>query len=444
MSQLAMFLAALTISLPIAVRAQSAGDWPQFRGPDGQGHAGDADLPLHWGEDDGVIWKTPTPGRGWSSPVVGDGKIWLTTAEEFEATEAERAAMLKQVEHLPTAAEMIAFGSIALSALEYDLATGELLRRIELFKVDAPPPIHGLNSYASPTPVLEDGRLFCHFGAFGTACVDTATGEVVWRRVLPMDPVVGPGSSPAVVDGLVIIPCDGADKQYVAALNAATGKPAWQVDRPPIRSTIGDLRKAFSTPLAIDADGRRQVVIPGAQWFVAYDPATGEEIWRVDHGGGYSNVPRPIFDGKQLYVSTGYGGPQLWAVRPDGAGEVTETHVAWRQSKQAPTMPSPVVADGRIYMISDAGVASCLDAETGKAIWLKRVAGQYSASPLYGAGRVYFWNHDGRTTVVAADAEFEVLARNDLDGRIMASPAVVAGTFIVRTDRRLYRLGGGE
>lgn len=442
MVRLAFIYLVLAIALPLAARGERGANWPEFRGPGGQGHAAGGDVPLHWSESEGVRWKTPTPGRGWSSPVIGDGKIWLTTAEEFEAPEAERAAMLKKVEHLPIADAMIAFESITLSALEFDLATGELLRRIELFKVDGPPPIHGLNSYASPSPVLDGGYLYCHFGVFGTACVDTASGEVKWRRELDLDHVVGPGSSPVVVDGRVIIPCDGADKQYVAALDAKTGEPVWRVDRPPIRATVGDERKAFSTPLVIDAAGRRQVIIPGAQWFVSYDPATGEEIWRVDHGSGFSNVPRPIFDGELLYISTGFGPTELWAIRPDGTGDVTETHVDWRQKKQAPAMPSPVAADGRVYMISDAGVASCLDAETGESLWLERVAGQYSASPLYADGRVYFWNHDGRTTVVAAEPEFEVLARNDLDGRIMASPAAVDGSFILRTDTHLYRLGG--
>jgi outer membrane protein assembly factor BamB len=431
----------LALALPAIASAQPTSEWPQLRGPDGQGHAPDASLPLRWSEDENILWKSPVPGRGWSSPVVAQGRIWLTTAEEFEAPEAERLAMLKKVEHLPIADQMVAFESIALSAFEYDLETGRQLRRVELFKIKAPPPIHGLNTYASPSPIFDEGRLYCHFGALGTACVDTATGDVVWRRTLELDHVVGAGSSPALVDGVLIVPCDGADRQYVEGLNPATGDSVWHADRPPIRSKVPDMRKAFATPLAIDAGGRRQVVIPGAQWFVSYDPATGDELWRVDHGSGFSNVPRPVFDGRLLYLSTGFGKPQLWAVRADGLADVSETHVAWRQRQQVPAMSSPVAADGRVYMISDAGVASCLDAATGEPHWRERVPGQYSASPLYGAGRVYFFSHEGRTTVVAAKPEFEVLARNDLDGMHMASPAVVDGTLILRTDGQLYRVG---
>jgi len=212
--------------------------------------------------------------------------------------------------------------------------------------------------------------------------------------------------------------------------------------RPPIREENPDQRKAFATPLVIEVDGRAQAVIPGAQWFVAYDPVSGDEIWRLDHGRGFSNVARPVYDGRFLFLNTGFGKPQLWAVRPDGSGDVTETHVAWREAQQIPAMSSPVVSDGRIYVISDGGVATCFDAETGKTLWRERVPGKYSASPLVGAGRVYFSSHEGRTTVVADAAEFEKLAENELDGMLMASPAVAAGDLVLRTDSHLYRITG--
>jgi outer membrane protein assembly factor BamB len=418
----------------------AAADWPQFRGPNGQGRVDDDVLPLHWSETESVMWKTPLPGRGWSSPVIAGERIWLTSAEEREATDEERAELMRAVEDIPIAKQMKAAASVTLVALEVDLETGHVLRRVELFTVDSPPPIHGLNSYSSPTPVLADGRLVCHFGAMGTACVDTSTGDVLWRRTLEINHIVGPGSSPIVHDNLVILTCDGADIQFIAALDLATGDPVWQTDRPPIRETNPDMRKAYCTPLVIEAAGRVQVVIPGPQWFVAYDPANGEELWRIDHGSGFSMASRPIFDGSMLYLDTGFGRPQLWAVRPDGSGDVTETHVEWRQTQQVPAMSSPVMADGRIFLISDGGVASCLDATTGEVVWRERVAGQYSASPLLGAGCVYFSNHDGRTTVVAATDEFKVLAENDLDGRLMASPAVAEGDLVLRTDTHLYRI----
>lgn len=434
--------AASAIVALVVAGVATADEWPQFRGSDGSGYVAAESLPLTWSESEGVAWKTPIPGRGWSSPAVVDGKIWLTTAEESELTDAEREERKQKLVAQPYAAFTEAAGTITLSAVEVDAESGEVLRQVKLFEVNSPEPIHGLNSFASPSPVIAGGRCFCHFGRYGTACFDLATGEILWRQTLEIDHMVGPGSSPIVVGDLLIIPCDGGDKQFIAALDVATGQPRWQVDRPPMRSTNPDARKAFSTPLAIDVDGRTMVVIPGAQWFVAYDPTSGDEIWRVDHGEGFSNVPRPVFDGERVYLCTGYVRGQLWAVRPDGNGDVTATHVAWKGNQQVPTMPSPVVADGRIYLISDGGVATCLDAATGKMLWRERVGGNFSSSPLCGAGRVYFSGHDGRTTVVAASGEYEKLAENTLDGQVMASPAIVDGDLLLRTESHLYRISG--
>jgi outer membrane protein assembly factor BamB len=445
---IARLLVALAIAMvmlgPTAPAHGAEACWPEFRGPGGLGQATDPDLPLRWSEDRSVRWKTAVPGRGWSSPVVADGRIWITTAEEHQADDAQRAALLKTVENVPVAEEMVAFASVTLAAVELDLQTGAILRRIELFHPVAPPPIHGLNSYASPTPVLDGGRVYCHFGAYGTACIDAATGEVKWRRKFEIDHIVGPGSSPVVCGKVLIIPCDGSDRQFIAGLDVDTGDTAWLRDRPPIREQDPDQRKAFCTPLVIEAAGRRQAVIPGAQWFVAYDPATGEEIWRIDYDKGFSNVARPVFDGQMLYLCTGYGGRQLWAVRPDGVGDVGATHVAWRQSQQVPTMSSPAVSQGRLYLVTEGGVASCLDAKTGDTVWRKRLGGNYSASPLVGAGRVYFCSQEGRTTVLRDGPAFELLAENELDGMLMASPAAVDGDLLLRTDTHLYRIGGGE
>jgi outer membrane protein assembly factor BamB len=437
----------LLASLAAPASLALAGDsWPQFRGPDGQGRADDASLPLHWSETEGenIVWKTPLPGRGWSSPVVENGRIWVTAAEERAATPEEAARALKKVAHIGVAKQMGAAGSVTLSAIELDLATGRELQKVELFKVESPPPIHGLNSYASPTPVIADGRVVCHFGNMGTACVDASTGEALWEKVLPIDHIVGPGSSPIVYRGLVILTCDGADKQFIAALDLANGKIVWQVDRPPIRITDGDMRKAYCTPLVVQAGGRDQMIIPGSQWFISYEPETGKEIWRVDHGSGFSNTPRAVFDGTTAYLNTGFGKAQLWAVRVDGRGDVGASHIAWRHTQQMPTMSSPVLADGRIFAVSDGGVASCLDAATGDVVWRERLGGQFSASALLGAGRVYFCSQEGRTTVVAAGDKFEVLAKNDLDGKLMASPVAVDGDLLLRTDSHLYRIGEGD
>jgi outer membrane protein assembly factor BamB len=431
-----LFLIALVLGSELAAAADV---WPQFRGPTGQGEALQERLPLEWSEAEGIKWKTPIAGRGWSSPVIADGRVWLTTAVEQQLDDAQREEILKAT---ATPGQMAAVGSVSLKAIAIDLATGKLLREIPLFEPQAPPPIHQLNSYASPTPVLHGGRLLCHFGTFGTACVNTESGEVVWRRELKLQHIVGPGSSPVVYENLVIIASDGGDRQYITALDAATGDTVWEKDRPPIRAEDPDNRKAFSTPLLIEVNGRPQAVIPGAQWFVAYDPASGDELWRVDHGRGFSNVARPAFDGRLLFLNTGFGKPQLWAVRADGAGEVSDTHVVWRETQQIPAMSSPAVSGGRIYLVSDGGVASCLEAESGRTLWRERMPGKYSASPLVGAGRVYFSSHEGRTTVVRDSAEFEVLAENELEGMLMASAAAVEGDLVLRSDTSLYRVTG--
>jgi outer membrane protein assembly factor BamB len=420
--------------------AFGADEWPQFRGPTGQGEVASGDLPLKWSEGEGIRWKTNVPGRGWSSPVVTSGRIWLTTAQEHEADEAQRAEILKAVANVPVKDQMVAFAAVTLSAVELDLETGKVLRQIKLFEPQAPPPIHGLNTYASPTPVLAGGRVYCHFGTFGTACVDATTGEVVWRRELKLQHIVGPGSSPVVHGDVLLITSDGGDRQYISALDLKTGETVWEKDRPPLREDNPDQRKAFSTPLVIEVAGRAQAVIPGAQWFVAYDPASGEEIWRIDHGRGFSNVSRPVFDGRLLFLNTGFGKPQLWAIRPDGSGDVSDTHVVWREAQQIPAMSSPALSGGRIYVVSDGGVASCLNSETGDLLWRERIPGKYSSSPLVGAGKVYFSSHEGRTTVIADGPEFEVLAKNDLDGMLMASPAAVEGDLLMRTDTSLYRI----
>jgi outer membrane protein assembly factor BamB len=420
-----------------------AGDsWRQFRGPTGQGQVSEKTLPLKWSEDAGGCWKTPLPGRGWSSPVVANGRIWVTAAEERAADPAQLAELLKPVATVPVAEEMVAFASVGLSAIELDLATGKVLRTLPLFELKTPPPIHGLNTYASPTPVLADGRLFCHFGAFGTAGVDAESGEVLWRRELKIEHIVGPGSSPVVWGKVLIVTSDGGDRQFISGLDVETGETVWERDRPPIREPNPDQRKAFASPLVMEFGGRTQVVIPGAQWFVSYDPATGDELWRVDHGRGFSNVAAPVFDGRTLYLSTGYGKPKLWTVRPDGSGDVSQTHVGWQETQQVSVKSSPVLSDGRLYMISDGGIASCLDAATGETHWRERIPGQYSSSPIVGCGRVYFSNHDGRTTVVADSADFEVLARNDLDGMLMASPAAVGGKLLMRSDKAMYCIKG--
>lgn len=409
--------------------ASAPADWPEFRGPGGNGLAsepGDTKplgLPVRWSETENVKWKVPIPHRGWSTPVVMGGQVWLTTAT---------------------------LDGQDFFAICVDAATGEVRYNERLFHADAPEPLgNSVNGYASPSPAIEPGRAYVHFGSYGTACLDTAALKVLWeRRDLACRHFRGPASSPIIYEDLLILTFDGVDVQYLAALDKKTGRTVWRTDRStrwndldadgkPTRE--GDFRKAFSTPLVIDSGGRRQMISPGAKAAFSYDPRTGRELWKTSHSG-HSSAPRPVFGNGLVFVTTGHGRTELWAVRPDGQGDVTASHVAWKVDKGAPLTASPVLVGDLLYMVSDDGAATCLEAATGEPVWRERIGGNYAASPIYADGRIYFFNQQGKAAVLKAGREFEVLAANTLDAGCMASPAVSARSLFVRTRTHLYRI----
>jgi len=435
-----------TCVLALAASLWSDTEISQFRGPAGDGHIpGVTSLPTSWSETSNVAWKASVPGRGWSSPVIGDGTIWITTAIEEPATEEQLAIAQKtKLASNPLAKQMSVVGAITLRAIAIDLATGSLKQNIELFRVSDPEPVHSLNSYASPSPILKDGRLYCHFGTFGTACLDAATNEVLWKKKLPTEHSVGPGSSPVLYENRLIVPCDGTEAQTVVALDIKTGEIAWSTTRPPMQGTTGDLHKAFSTPLIIRVGERDQAVVVGAQWVVAYEPLSGKEIWRFRHGEGFSNVPRPVFGTGLLYICTGYMQPNLVAIRPDGKGDVTDTHTVWRFKKSVPAMPSPVLVDDGVYFVSDQGVATCLDALTGEQRWQRRIEGNFSASLLFADGKIFASNREGATKIIAPGRDYTEIGTGTLDGAIMASPVAIPGALFLRTPTHLYRIGAGN
>ena len=393
--------------------ATAADLWPQFRGPDGQGHAR-ANPPSEWSESKNVAWKTAIPGSGHSSPVIGRGVVWLTYALDEGR-------------------------SLGVAAV--DLKSGKIVRQREVLSTDVVLPVNSKNSHASPTPVLDGDRLYVHYGASGTACVSTADGKTLWtNRELKVDHQEGPGSSPILWGDLLIVHCDGRDFQYIAALDKRTGKLVWKTDRSGELPERSDFRKAFCTPLVIAAAGGPLLISPAAQRLFAYRPATGEEVWSVEYSPGFSNVPRPLFGHGLLYICTGYMRPELWAIRPEGQGDVTATNIVWKVKQNVPANPSPLLVGDELYMVSDAGIAMCLDAKTGDAIWKERLGDSFSASPLYAAGRIYFSNESGETTVIEAGRSFKQLAKNPLDAGIMASPAAIDSALILRTRTHLYRL----
>ena len=415
--------------------------WPQFRGPSGDGVVSDQSVPLTFGEKENLAWKTELPGKAWSSPVIADGVVWATTAIEVFPNEQERLEMLKSAGIEEKKFKQLAVAkSIELKLIALDFTSGKQLATIDLASIETPDPIHSLNSYASPTPVIDGENIYCHFGTYGTFSIDRGSREIRWQRRLPLDHSVGPGSSPFIDGDRLILIQDGTERQYVAALDKATGETLWETDRPEMDAPTGDQKKAYCTPIKItDSRGREQLICMGSQWMVAYDPATGKEIWKVRHGKGFSVVPRPVYSGGVVYFSTGFGKPQLWAVKVDGEGDVTDTHVAWTVIKGIPAKPSPLLHDGLIYVMEDNGVASCLEASSGETVWKKRIGGKYSASPLMVGDRIYFGSHEGVVTVISAGRESEVIAENELEGQIMASPAVVDNSLVVRTAEAIYR-----
>jgi outer membrane protein assembly factor BamB len=401
------------VVLLTSISAARAEDWPEFRGPTGQGHA-TGRLPTEWGPDTGVAWKQEVPGEGWSSPVVCRGRLYLTAA-------------------VPGG------GGYSLRALCLDAEDGKTLWSTEaLHEGPRSPRPQSKNSHASPTPIVDARakRLYVHFGHEGTACLDL-DGKVLWRQMsLRYQPVHGNGGSPILVDDLLIFSIDGTDRQCLVALDTTDGTVRWQTDR----KTEAVKRFSFHTPLLIDAGGQRQVISAGSDVAGAYDPKTGEEIWRVRYEG-YSVIPRPVYGHGLLFLVTGYDRSSLIAVRADGKGDVTGTHVAWRMTRDAPHTPSPLRVGDELYVVSDGGIASCLDAKTGKVHWSQRLGGGFSASPIAADGKIYFQNEAGTGYVVKAGKEYELLAKNDMKERTLASYAVADGSIFLRTAKHLYRIG---
>lgn len=417
--RLPLLFVVVSISVSLITGPVSAEDWPQFRGPGGQGISLSRDLPITWDPETNIIWKADLPGNGWSSPVLANGRIYLTTAVPAEGTDDDG--------NMP----------YLLHAICLDAVTGDELWNIQTAKVPADATMHPKNSHASATPVVTKDRVYVHFSTYGTAALDL-NGNVIWREQIDYKPRHGTGSSPVLFEDLLIFNCDGEESPFVIALDAATGTERWRTARP----DVADIKFSFSTPLVVQVDGRFELVSAGSDVVCGYDPRSGEELWTVRYPQKWSVVPRPVFAGGLVLVCTGYDGPaELLAIRPGGRGDVTDTHVAWRAKKFVPHSPSPIVDGGHVYLISDSGIASCRDLQTGDLVWKERVGGAYSASPVLAEGRIYFLSEDGVTTVIRAATEFDRLARNDLGERSLASIVPTDGALLLRTIKGLYRLG---
>ncbi|MBL8810281.1 MAG: PQQ-like beta-propeller repeat protein [Planctomycetaceae bacterium] len=419
-----------------------AGDeWPQFRGPDGQGHTDVVGLPLTWSETEHVAWKTPIPGEGHSSPVISGNQIWLTTAITKELSPQELEERLKAIKN---SQGLQLAGRLDLQAICINRETGAVEKTVPIFSIDTPEPKHALNSYASPTPVISGSLVFCHFGTYGTAAIERDSGKVLWKNdALKLEHQNGPGSSPIVWENLVIVHLDGTDTQSIVALNRDNGEVVWQTKRTGEMDPTPELKKAYGTPLLVDVNDRPLLISPAANWVYGYDARDGKEIWKAAYGQlGFSTVPRPVIQGDRVYIATSYMQSRLLAVRFTGEGDVTSSHIAWMSDKQIPQKPSMIVVGQNLYFVSDKGIARCLNAESGEEEWFARLPGDYSASPLAAENHLYFFNQEGTCTVIKAGDEFEQIAQNKLDDGFMASPAVAGKALFLRTAKALYRIEG--
>ena len=414
----------VAVSLLVTAPGFAGDNWPQFRGPGGQGVSDSTGLPITWGEKQNVAWKTAVHGKSHSSPVVWGDQVWVTTATEKGDD---------------------------LSVLCLDRSSGRIVHDLKLFHVATPQYAHPFNSYASPTPAIEDGRVYVTFGSPGTACLDTKTGKVIWERTdFVCDHWRGAGSSPVIWNDLLFLPYDGADFQYVVAMNKNTGETVWKVDRSIDFKDLdpsgkpeagGDWRKGFSTPRVVSfADGKPVLISLGSKAIYAYEPASGKELWRVENRETHSGSATPVVGDGLIYINMGHGKPELWAIRPGGSGDVTKTHVAWKHRGNVPTRASVLLHGELIYMVDDGGIASCLDAKTGKKVGGKRIGGEYSASPLFADGRIYFFSQDGKTTAIEPGPEMKVVGESKLDEGFMGTPAVSGRALILRTKSHVYRV----
>lgn len=407
----------LLITVASCVVIEANEQWSQFRGHYGNGIIKSTSAPINWSENTNIDWKTPIHDRGWSSPVIWNDQIWMTTATK---------------------------DGNKMYAICVNKLSGKIEHDIHVFDVKSPQAITNENTYASPTPVVEEGRVYVHFGTYGTACISTKDGQILWkRRDLNCDHEIGagPASSPFIYNNFLIFNVDGRDVQYVIALNKETGETAWKTNRSVDFSDVQvNQRKAYGTPFIIPRGNTNQMVSIGAKGVYSYDPENGKELWKAEHRG-WSIAPRPVYGEGLVFTMIDRDRPEMWAINPNGSGDITETHIQWKETKRMPPRASPIIIKGLLFVVDRNGYISCIEAKTGKSIWQKRMKGRFSASPILANNLIYFFNEDTVCTIIKPTRELEIVAENKLsEDKLMATPAFDENSIYIRTEKKLTRI----
>ena len=397
-------------------------NWTHFRGSNLNGISGTASAPLKWSDESGFAWKTEIHGKGWSSPVIYGNQVWITTAKE-EGTE--------------------------LFAVCADFETGKIIHDIKVFTPGDVSGKHNNNTYATPTPCIEKGFVYVHFGSFGTACVRTSDGSIVWTRTdLKCRHVQGPAASPVIYKNLLILHFEGTDVRYIVALDKSTGKTVWKTDRPaePYEPLTSIGRKSYITPLILNVKGRDLMISNGSAVCCAYDPMTGEEVWKVIRGAE-STVSMPVAEKGIVYYYTGFmvdkdGSEfsEIVAVNPDGKGDITSTNVLWKKRVAPMQLLTPLIKDDLIYTVDTKNNMFCIDVTDGNDVWNTRLLANFNASPVYAAGNIYFFSIKGETVIIKPGRELDIVARNQIKDQIWATPAFLRNSIILRTDKYLGKI----
>ncbi|MCK5692427.1 MAG: PQQ-like beta-propeller repeat protein [Bacteroidales bacterium] len=411
-----------TVLVSCGLWSQEPGSWTHFRGSKLNGISAEKGFPSTWNDSTNIAWKIRETGLGWSSPVVYGNQVWFTTANQ-ESRE--------------------------MRAVCVDLKTGNKLHDRLIFQPDKLYRIHAVNSYATPTPAIEEGYIYLHFGRYGTTCLNTVSGEKVWERNdLQCEHIQGPGSSLMIYKDKLIVHLEGTDVQHIMALDKRTGETLWTAERPKeLYDHMADIgKKAFVTPIVVNVKGRDLLISNGSRTCMAIDPETGEEVWQVNQGDD-STISMPVEGDGLVYFYTsfitgedGKKYAELFAVDPDGSGDIGETHIRWRMRAPILQLSTPVYVDGQLYTVDSRGEFFCLDAYSGEIIWSEKLKGKFHSSPIYADGLLYISSTRGETLVYRAGPEPELLAKNKLEGEIWATPALSGGAILMRTSEYLYKI----